>query len=128
MMGAAAQGGRDPWSVDLTGPVCLVLGGEGEGLRPLVARTCDLLLTLPMRGKIGSLNVSAAATALCYEVVRQRTAGSKNPLTCQDLVNRVKFCDCWRSSGAEQLPCKQWVGGSNPPASASLFNRNFKEL
>jgi hypothetical protein len=34
----------------------------------------------------------------------------------------VKFCDCWRSSGVEQLPCKQWVGGSNPPASASDIN------
>ena len=81
LMGAAQQGGRDPWTVDLTGPVCLVLGGEGEGLRPLVTRTCDMLLTLPMRGKIGSLNVSAAATALCYEVVRQRmiAAGSKRP-------------------------------------------------
>jgi 23S rRNA (guanosine2251-2'-O)-methyltransferase len=79
VMGAAAKGGQDPWSVDLTIPLCLVLGGEGEGLRPLVARTCDLLLTLPMRGKIGSLNVSAAATALCYEVVRQRTAGAKTP-------------------------------------------------
>ena len=33
----------------------------------------------------------------------------------------MKFCDCWRSSGVEQLPCKQWVGGSNPPASASHF-------
>jgi 23S rRNA (guanosine2251-2'-O)-methyltransferase len=81
LMGATQQGGRDPWTVDLTGPVCVVLGGEGEGLRPLVTRTCDMLLTLPMRGKIGSLNVSAAATTLCYEVVRQRmmAAGSKTP-------------------------------------------------
>ena len=79
IMGAAAKGGQDPWQVDLTLPLCLVMGGEGEGLRPLVTRTCDLLLTLPMRGKIGSLNVSAAATALCYEVVRQRAARSKTP-------------------------------------------------
>jgi 23S rRNA (guanosine2251-2'-O)-methyltransferase len=80
IMGAAAKGGQDPWQVDLTLPLCLVMGGEGEGLRPLVTRTCDLLLTLPMRGKIGSLNVSAAATALCYEVVRQRAAArSKTP-------------------------------------------------
>ncbi len=35
----------------------------------------------------------------------------------------MKFCDCWRSSGVEQLPCKQWVGGSNPPASASKINK-----
>lgn len=79
VMGAAARGGQDPWSVDLSMPLCLVLGGEGEGLRPLVTRTCDLLLTLPMRGKIGSLNVSAAATALCYEVVRQRAERAETP-------------------------------------------------
>lgn len=72
VMGAAHRGGDHPWTVDLSIPLCLVLGGEGEGLRPLVARTCDRLLTLPMRGQIGSLNVSAAAAALCFEVIRQR--------------------------------------------------------
>jgi hypothetical protein len=40
--------------------------------------------------------------------------------------SRVKFCECWRSSGVEQLPCKQWVGGSNPPASASTFGQRFR--
>jgi 23S rRNA (guanosine2251-2'-O)-methyltransferase len=70
--GAAASGGVAPWSADLRGPLCLVLGSEGEGLRPLVARTCDVLLTVPMRGAVGSLNVSAAAAVLCYEVARQR--------------------------------------------------------
>ncbi len=73
VMGAALRGGEAPWDVDLAVPLCLVLGGEGEGLRPLVARTCDRLLTLPMRGKLGSLNVSAAAAVLCYEVLRQRS-------------------------------------------------------
>lgn len=72
VMGTAAEGGRPPWDVDLAVPLCLVLGGEGPGLRPLVARTCDVLLSLPMRGRIGSLNVSAAAAALCYEILRQR--------------------------------------------------------
>jgi len=72
VVGAAPTGGKVPWEMDLTGPLCLVLGGEGEGLRPLVARTCDLLASLPMRGRLGSLNVSAAAAVLCYEVVRQR--------------------------------------------------------
>lgn len=70
--GAVATGGLDPWRVDLTGPVCLVLGNEGEGLRPLVARACDALVTIPMGGRIGSLNVAAAAAVLCYEVARQR--------------------------------------------------------
>jgi 23S rRNA (guanosine2251-2'-O)-methyltransferase len=80
VMGTAAEGGRRPWDVDLAVPLCLVLGGEGPGLRPLVARTCDVLLTLPMRGRIGSLNVSAAAAALCYEVLRQRGDGDEKGL------------------------------------------------
>ena len=71
-IGAVPTGGKRPWEMDLTGPLCLVLGGEGEGLRPLAARTCDLLVSLPMRGRLGSLNVSAAAAVLCYEVVHQR--------------------------------------------------------
>ena len=70
--GSTVQGGRVPWEVDLTGPICLVLGGEGPGVRPLVAKTCDFLISIPMRGKIGSLNVGAAAAILCYEVERQR--------------------------------------------------------
>ena len=74
VMGAVTKGGRPPWDADLASGVCFVLGGEGEGLRPLVARTCDLLLTLPMRGQIGSVNVSAAAAVLCFETVRQRLA------------------------------------------------------
>lgn len=77
VLGASLRAGRPPWEVDLSAPLCLVLGGEGQGVRPLVERTCDALLTLPMRGKVGSLNVSAAAAALCYEVVRQRWP--KNP-------------------------------------------------
>jgi 23S rRNA (guanosine2251-2'-O)-methyltransferase len=77
VMGTAAEGGRAPWDVDLAVPLCLVLGGEGPGLRPLVARTCDVLLSLPMRGRIGSLNVSAAAAALCYEILRQRAMAER---------------------------------------------------
>ena len=72
IVGAMPAGGKLPWEMDLRGPLCLVLGGEREGLRPLVARTCDLLVSLPMRGRLGSLNVSAAAAVLCYEVLRQR--------------------------------------------------------
>ena len=72
IFGATAAGGVAPWSADLSGPSCLVLGSEGEGLRPLVERACDVLLTIPMSGRIGSLNVSAAGAALLYEVVRQR--------------------------------------------------------
>jgi 23S rRNA (guanosine2251-2'-O)-methyltransferase len=74
IIGTTVQGGRVPWGVDFTGPVCIVLGGEEQGLRPLVSRTCDLLVTLPMRGRLGALNVAAAAAVICYEVVRQRGA------------------------------------------------------
>jgi 23S rRNA (guanosine2251-2'-O)-methyltransferase len=70
--GAALVDGIAPWAADLKGPVCLVLGSEGQGLRPLVARACDVLLTIPMTGRVGSLNVSAAGAALAYEVARQR--------------------------------------------------------
>ena len=73
-VGAVPAGGKLPWDLDLTGAVCLVLGGEGEGLRPLVAKSCDFLVSLPMRGRLESLNVSAAAAVLCYEVLRQRSA------------------------------------------------------
>jgi len=70
--GAAAHDGIAPWAADLRGPVCLVLGSEGEGLRPLVARACDAMLAIPMAGGAESLNVAAAAAVLCYEVARQR--------------------------------------------------------
>lgn len=63
----AAAGAPTPYDgVDLSGPVVLVLGAEGKGLRPRVAAACDDLLSLPMRGRTESLNVSAAAAVLLY--------------------------------------------------------------
>ena len=70
--GADAEAKQAPWDEDLSGPTVLVLGGEGKGLRPRVASACDGLIALPQRGKIDSLNVSAAAAALLFEAVRQR--------------------------------------------------------
>jgi 23S rRNA (guanosine2251-2'-O)-methyltransferase len=70
--GADADAGSAPWDVDLTGPTVLVLGGEGKGIRPRVASLCDGLVSLPQRGRIASLNVSAAASALVFEALRQR--------------------------------------------------------
>lgn len=70
--GADAGAEARPWDVDLSGATIVVLGGEGKGLRPRVAAACDGLLALPQRGKIGSLNVSAAAAAILFEAVRQR--------------------------------------------------------
>jgi 23S rRNA (guanosine2251-2'-O)-methyltransferase len=70
--GADADAEQAPWSVELTGSTVLVLGGEGKGIRPRVASACDGLVAFPQRGQVGSLNVSAAATALLFEAVRQR--------------------------------------------------------
>ena len=58
--------------VDFTGGVVLVLGAEGKGLRPRVAKACDELVGIPMRGRIGSLNVSAAAAVLIYAAASRR--------------------------------------------------------
>lgn len=71
--GADASVSQAPWDVDLAGPTVLVLGGEGKGIRPRVASACDGLVTLPQRGRVESLNVSAAAAALLFEAVRQRS-------------------------------------------------------
>src|SRR6478672_11794751 len=70
--GADAEAEAPSWGVDLKGPTVLVLGGEGKGIRPRVAKACDGLISLPRRGEVESLNVSAAATALLFEAVRQR--------------------------------------------------------
>ncbi len=71
--GADAEAEQAPWSVDLNGSTVIVLGGEGKGLRPRVASSCDGMIALPQLGKVESLNVSAAATALLFEAVRQRS-------------------------------------------------------
>ena len=69
----AEAGAPTPYaSADLTGKVVLVLGSEGRGLRRRVAESCDLLVSIPIRGRVASLNVSAAAAVLAYEAARQR--------------------------------------------------------
>jgi 23S rRNA (guanosine2251-2'-O)-methyltransferase len=69
----AAAGARTRYDQpDWRGRVVLVLGAEGRGLRPRVADACDDLIALPMRGRIQSLNVSATAAALLYEILQQR--------------------------------------------------------
>jgi 23S rRNA (guanosine2251-2'-O)-methyltransferase len=70
--GAVGDGARPMWETDLSGGLALVFGAEGKGLRPLVRRTCDELVSIPMAGKVESLNVSVAAALLLYEARRQR--------------------------------------------------------
>ena len=71
--GAAGDAGaQSMWETDLSGGVALVFGAEGKGLRPLVRRTCDAIVSIPLGGSIESLNVSVAAAVLLYEARRQR--------------------------------------------------------
>ena len=69
---AAGEAERTMWETDLTGGVALVFGAEGRGLRPLVRRTCDAAVAIPLLGRVESLNVSVAAAVLLYEARRQR--------------------------------------------------------
>lgn len=75
VFGAAGEGGAPSmWETDLSGGLALVFGAEGKGLRPLVRRTCDALVAIPLAGSVESLNVSVAAAVLLYEARRQRGA------------------------------------------------------
>ena len=72
VFGAAAGGTTSLYDADLKGPAAIVIGSEGDGMGRLVREQCDLLVSIPMRGKLDSLNASAAAAVILYEAVRQR--------------------------------------------------------
>ena len=71
--GAAADGEKTLWDTDLTGPAAIVIGSEGEGISRLVKENCDFIVSIPMSGKMSSLNASVSAAVLMYETVRQRS-------------------------------------------------------
>ena len=68
----ADMGGESMYRMNLTGPIGLVIGNEGEGVSRLVREACDFTASIPMKGDIDSLNASVAAGVLAYEIVRQR--------------------------------------------------------
>ena len=70
----ADMGGESMYKLNLTGPIGLVIGNEGEGVSRLVREACDFTASIPMKGDIDSLNASVAAGVLAYEIVRQRLA------------------------------------------------------
>ncbi len=75
VVGADASAGQPPFAVELTEALALVIGSEGRGLRPLVRSRCDLLVRIPVKGQVASLNASAAAAICIFESVRQRAMG-----------------------------------------------------
>ena len=70
----ADMDGEVMYRQNLTGPIGLVIGNEGEGVSKLVKEHCDMVASIPMKGDIDSLNASVAAGVLAYEIVRQRLA------------------------------------------------------
>ena len=72
IFGTAAEGATALYEADLTLPAAVVIGNEGVGMSRIVAEQCDFKVSIPMKGRISSLNASAAAAILLYEAVRQR--------------------------------------------------------
>ena len=75
VFGTAAEGSIPMYKADLRIPAAIVIGNEGDGMSQLVRKSCDVMVHIPMKGRISSLNASAAASILLYEAVRQRLGG-----------------------------------------------------
>ena len=88
VLGANPSGGRVIYDQEFCKDLCLVIGGESKGLRPVIKKECDDLVAIPMTGPIGSMNASVAAGILFYEVVRQRSTealrASKEGSQCRE--------------------------------------------
>ena len=74
LIGTAGEAGSTLYQADFSGPVALVMGAEGKGMRRLTREHCDLLISIPMQGQVDSLNVSVATGVCLYEALRQRLA------------------------------------------------------
>ena len=70
--GTAADGDASLWQADLRGPIAIVIGSEGDGMSRLVSENCDYRMSIPMYGRVSSLNASASAAIVIYEILRQR--------------------------------------------------------
>ena len=77
VVGAEAGDHPAPWQADLSGPLALVLGGEGSGIRRIIASRCDLMVSIPLSGPVASLNVSVATGAILFEIKRQKSVKMK---------------------------------------------------
>ena len=77
VFGADAAGRTSLYEADLKGPAAIVIGSEGDGMGRLVREQCDFLVSIPMKGRLNSLNASAAAAVVLYEAVRQRGSAEK---------------------------------------------------
>ena len=72
IVGAEADADMSHWEADLSTPLALVMGSEGTGMRKTVREQCDLLVRIPMKGKVNSLKVSVATGIIIFEIMRQR--------------------------------------------------------
>ena len=74
-MGADPEGDLMWENKNLNGPLVCVIGSEGKGISRLLKEKCDFLVSIPMKGRVSSLNASVAAAVLCYEIMRQKGQG-----------------------------------------------------
>lgn len=79
VVGASNDAEQSLYSLDLSGPLAIVMGSEGDGLRQLTRQTCDYLVSIPMSGAVSCLNASVAAGVCLFEALRQRQASASGP-------------------------------------------------